>query len=294
MTALTHALSSVDAYVDFFSRQPWPVLRRTAGELAHLEEDLDNVTRMNLAAVVLSDPLMTMRLLSHIEKHRQAKQNHDIVNIASALVMMGIMPFFKAFSALPTVEDELAPCPWALLGLLKVVSRACRAAHFAREWAVIRRDLDVNEITVAALLREAFEMVCWLHAPELTQRVYIMQRADRSLRSATAQREVFGVTAREMQLALIRVWHLPELLVNLLDESQAEQPRVRTVTLASDFARHLSLGWDNPALPNDVACLNALLRIPPEALMHRIGAPEEMWPKLLPGTHAAASPATTQ
>ena len=294
MTVLTHALSSVDAYVDFFSRQSWPVLRRTTEELAHLGEDPDNVTSMNLAAVVLGDPLMTMHLLSHVEKNRQAKQNHDIVNIASALVMMGIMPFFKTFSELPTVENELAPRPWALLCLLKVVSRACRAAHFAREWAVIRRDLDVNEITVAALLREAFEMVCWLHAPELTRRVYVMQRADRSLRSAAAQREVFGVTGREMQLALIRTWRMPGLLVNLLDESQTEHPRVRTVTLASDFARHLSLGWDNPALPNDVACLNSLLHIPPETLMHRIGAPEEMWPKLLPSAHAGAiSPAGT-
>jgi len=237
---------------------------------------------------VWGDPLMTMRLLSHIEKHRKATQNHDIVTISGALVMMGIVPFFTTFSEMPTVEDALAPRRQALLGLLKVVARACRAARYAREWAVIRRDLNVNEIIVATLLREAFEMVCWIHAPDLTQRVYDLQRADRTLRSAVAQKKVFRITGQELQLALIRAWCLPELLINMLDESQAEQPRVRTVTLASDFARHVSLGWDNPALPDDVANIAALLRIPPDVLMRQIDAPPEVWPTLLPAAQTGA------
>ncbi|MDR3214387.1 MAG: HDOD domain-containing protein [Azoarcus sp.] len=291
MAVLTHALSSVDAYVEFFSRQPIPALRRTVGEFQRLNQDIDKVTRQDIARAVLGDPLMTMRLLSHIESHRKATQNHDIVTIGSALVMMGIVPFFKAFGDLPTAEDALASRPRALLGLLKVVGRACRAAHYARDWAVVRRDLDVNEITIAALLHEAAEMMCWIDAPDLTQRVYDMQRADRGLRSVVAQREVFGVTARDIQSALIRAWCLPELLLNLLDESQANDPRVRTITLAADFARHVSLGWDNAALPDDVACLSALLHIPPETLLRRIDAPEESWPKLLPAAYAGAFPA---
>ncbi|MDR1854803.1 MAG: HDOD domain-containing protein [Azoarcus sp.] len=291
MAVLTQALTSVDAYVDFFSHQPWPVLRRTANEIERLRQNMDTATRMDIASAVWGDPLMTMRLLSHIEKHRKATQNHDIVTISGALVMMGIVPFFNTFAELPTVEDALASRQPALLGLLKVVSRACRAARYAREWAVIRRDLNVNEIIVAALLREAFEMVCWIHAPDLTQRVYDLQRANRDLRSAVAQKQVFRVTGRELQLGLIHAWCLPELLISMLDESQAEQPRVRTVTLAADFARHVSLGWDNPALPDDIANLAALLRIPPEALMRKIDAPPQVWPALLSAAYAGAFPA---
>ncbi|MDR1228902.1 MAG: HDOD domain-containing protein [Azoarcus sp.] len=291
MAMLAHALPSVEAYVDFFSRQPLPILRRTVCEFDRLRQDLDNVTRQDIATAVLGDPLMTIRLLAHIETHRKNTQNHDIATIGSALVMMGIIPFFKAFSGLPTAEDVLAPQPRALLGLLKVVGRACKAAHYARDWAVVRRDLDVNEITIAALLREATEMICWIHAPDLTLRTYDMQRANRQLRSAAAQREVFGVTAYEVQLALVRTWHLPNLLVQLLDESQAKHPRVHMITLASDFARHVSLGWDNPALPDDIACLSTLLHIQPEALLRRVDAPEEIWPKLLPAAYSGAFPA---
>jgi HD-like signal output (HDOD) protein len=294
MTVLTQALSSVEGYVDFFSRQPLPVLRRTVNELLRLRQHIDQVTRRDVAATVLGDPLMTLRLLSYIETHRPSSQNRDIVTANNALVMMGIEPFFTIFDNLPTAEDVLAAHPQFLLGLLKVVSRACKASRYAHDWAIIRHDLDLHEITVAALLNEATEIVGWIHAPELTQRVYDMQRADHTLRSADAQREVLGTTVREVQFALIRAWRLPELLINLLDESQCDNPRVRTINLASDFARHVSFGWDNPALPNDIADLYALLRIPPEALLRRLDAPEEFWPRLLPAACAGAIPATAQ
>jgi HD-like signal output (HDOD) protein len=284
MAVLTHALPSVESYVGFFSRQPLPVLRRTVDALARLAGNIDDVTRRDIASTVQSDPLMTMRLLSHIETHREDTQNHDIVTVSSAIIMMGIMPFFGAFSNMPTVEDALASRPQALLGLLRVVGRACKAARYARDWAVIQHDLNVNEITIAALLYEAAEMTCWINAPDLIQRVFDMQRNNRELRSAATQREVFGITAQELQLALIRVWRLPKLLVRLFDASQTNNPRVRTITLAVDLVRHTAHGWDNKALPDDISKIHALLRIPPEALLQRIGAPEEVWPILLLAT----------
>jgi hypothetical protein len=287
MSVLTQPLSSVDAYVEYFTRQPLPVLRHTTNEFALMRENIEAVTQKDIAVTVLSDPLMTLRLLGWLETHRRNAQNHDIATVSSALVMMGVEPFFKVFQDLTTIEDALTNKPQALLGLLKVIRQARKAAHYAHDWAIVRHDFDVDEITIAALLQQVTDMVCWINAPDLTQKVYAMQRADRTLRSTIAQREVFGITAHEVQLALIKAWHLPELLVHLLDESQADHPRVRTITLAADFARHVSMGWDNAALPDDIAALSALLRIPPEALMRRIDAPEEHWPRLLPAAYAA-------
>jgi len=286
MAVLTHAQPSVESYVNFFSRQPMPVLRRTVSTFARLAQNVDEITYQDIASAVLADPLMTMHLLSHIESHRKDTQNHDIVTVGSAIMMMGIMPFFNAFNDMLTAEEALASRFQALTGLLRVVARACKAAHYARDWAILRHDLDVNEITVAALLYEAAEMMCWINAPDLTQRVFDMQRADPELRSAIAQREVFGVTARELQLALIRAWRLPKLLVQLLDATQTNHPRVRTITLAVDLARHAAHGWNDEALPNDISKIHTLLRIPSEVLLRHIDAPKETWPVLL----SAANP----
>ncbi|ATE59111.1 HDOD domain-containing protein [Thauera sinica] len=275
MALLSTPLRSVDDYVRHFSGQDLPVLRRTRRELEALRASADTVNGKRIAAAVLGDPLMTMRLLTHLEQHRGKSQNHDITTIDRAIMMMGVMPFFDTFADLHTVEDVLQSHPKALIGVLKVIANARRAADYARDWAVVRHDIDPNEITVAALLREATEIVCWVFAPELTLRVYEMQHADRTLRSAVAQQAVFGTTADEIQLGLIRAWRLPELLVHLLDETENGNPRVRTVKLAADFARHLAHGWDDAALPEDIAELEDLLRLPREPLLQRLGIPGE-------------------
>lgn len=282
MSLLTRPLPSVDAYVAHFSAQPLPVLRHTVRALDALRSEIDTVSSKKIAAVVLGDPLMTLKLLVHLETHRGSAQNHDITTIDHAVMMLGLTPFFDAFAGMPTVEDALAAHPKALLGVLKVMTRARRAASYARDWAIARHDLDVDEVTVAALLREAAEIMCWVFAPTLTQRVYALQLADRKLRSVTAQHAVFGVTAHEIQLALIHAWRLPALLVQLLDETQSEHPRVRTITLAADFARHVAHGWDDAALPDDVDAIEALLRIGRELLLRRLGVPDEIAPRFLP------------
>lgn len=282
MAFLTHALPAVDDYVEFFSHQQLPVLRHTVREFDAMREEIDSVSGKRVASVVLGDPLMTMKLLSHLEQHRRRSQNHDITTIDRAIIMMGITPFFETFRELTTVEETLSAHPKALIGVLKVIGRARKAAKLARDWAVIRHDLDVDEITVAALLRQATDIVCWIFAPTLTQQAYALQEADHTLRSTDAQRQVFGVSARDIQLALVHAWKMPELLIHLLDESRSDHPRVRTITLAADVTRHLAHGWEDDALPDDIADICALLHIAPDALLRRLNAPDSAFSRFLP------------
>ena len=281
MSQLLAPLSSVDAYVAYFSQRALPVLRRTVRELNVLRTDPDRAGSRQIAAIVLSDPLMTMRLLTHLETHRRESQNHDITTIDRAVMMIGVEPFFRLFKHLPTVEETLKEHPRALVGVLRIIARARRVAELAREFAVIRHDLDVQEIIVAAALHEATDIVCWIHAPGLTEQVYALQTADHRMRSADAQRQVFGVTAGEIQLGLIRAWRLPGLLVQLLDDSLQNDPRVRTVALAARITRHLARGWADPGLPDDIAELETLLRTPRETLLKRLGAPDDALSRLM-------------
>lgn len=282
MALLTHPLETVADYVDYFSRQQLPVLRHTMREFETMREEIDKVSSKHVASVVLGDPLMTMKLLSYLETHRSVSQNHDITTIDRAIIMMGLSPFFETFKDMTTVEEALAAHPKALVGVLKVIGRARKAAKYAREWAVIRHDLDVDEITVAALLRQATDIICWIFAPDLTQQVFALQQQDRALRSTDAQRQVFGVTASEIQYALIQAWKLPDLLVHLFDESRSDHPRVRTIKLAADFSRHVAYGWEDAALPDDIEAISDLLHMSPEALLRRLGAPDEALARFLP------------
>lgn len=105
----------------------------------------------------------------------------------------------------------------------------------------------------AALLHDFAEMLLWVHAPALALQIAQAQAKDPTLRSALAQKDVLGIELADLQQALLKAWGLSELLARTMDDHHADTPQVRTVQLAARVARHSARGWDNPALPDDVA-----------------------------------------
>jgi hypothetical protein len=59
----------------------------------------------------------------------------------------------------------------------------------------------------------------------------------------------------------MKLWRLPELLVNISDERHAELAQVKSVVLAARVARHSAHGWENAALPDDYEDIALLLHV---------------------------------
>ncbi|MBS1190999.1 MAG: hypothetical protein H6R10_2791 [Rhodocyclaceae bacterium] len=270
---LDHPLQDAEAWVVLFSNSSLPVLRNTRRQLEEMREDVDRVDPRDLAHVILQDPIMAVRVLAYIQPLRGRALQNDITTIAGAIMMSGLQPFFNRFHELPTIEDMLkGEDPHALLGILKIIRRAQRAAAYANDWATWRHDLNMEEVRIAALLHDLAEILVWCFAPKLGLRMEAEQVSHPTMRSATAQLKVLGFTLQELQLALCRVWHLPGLLLRLMDDDNAGQPRVRNVTLAVRLARHSAHGWDDPAIPDDYRDIADLLHLTPEGIKDRLGA----------------------
>jgi HD-like signal output (HDOD) protein len=263
-------LTEPDAWLAIFGQAPLPVLRHSVAEIERLRADEDRANGRVIAAAVLHDPMLTLRVLDYIEQHRRERQITDITTIDRAIMMIGTTPFFRDFSELPVIEDQLRDHPQALLGLVKTIARARRAAHWAREWAIQRRDMDVDEITLATLLHDVAELLTWLYAPQLALNVRDAQRAQPNRRSALIQEEIYGIPLYKLKLALADAWRLPALVKLLLDHRQAENPRVRNVKLAVDLARHSAAGWTDPALPDDFRGIRDLLHVSQQALIRHL------------------------
>lgn len=274
-------LPDLDAWVAYFGQANIPVLRHTEHRLAELRENANKSNARVISSVILHDPMMTLRVLAYIEAKRSKSRNTDITTIERALMMIGMEPFFNDFQELPLVEEQLKGHPRALLGLLKVINRARKATHWARDWAVYRHDLDVDEISVATLLYDFAEILMWCFAPQLAVQVVEKQKADRTLRSVAVQTEIFGIPLYQLKQALAETWHLPQLLITLMDQQNAEHPRVRNVKLAVDLARHSANGWDDAALPDDFKAIGELLHLGNDALMRRLGL-EDIYPAAEP------------
>lgn len=211
---------------------------------------------------------MTLKLLAAVAQLRRKRGGGDSggpETVTAALVMMGIGPFFHTFSGMTQVEVHLASQPEALAGLQRVLRRAHRAANFSLGFAVHRMDDDAEVLQLAAQLHDFAEMLLWCHAPALALEIASRQRADPTLRSDHAQRQLLNIDLLALQQALMHTWALPELLVRIADDnSQAAQPQVQNVVLAIRLARHTedpARGWDNPAVPDDLAAIARLLNL---------------------------------
>ena len=258
---LTRPLRDIDAWTEHFRRSEVPVLAQTAEAVEAMRENEDAVDANGIGEMVSADPLMTLKVLAYAATHRPARVITDTETVTATLVMMGITPFFRAFGPQPTIEQHLADAPEALDGLREVLRRAHRGATFALAFAVHRMDPDAPLIHEAALLHDFAEMLLWCHAPALALQIRSAQQADATLRSATIQKQVLGIGLHDLQQALMKAWRLPEMLRRISDDRHAEQLNVRNVLLAVRLARHTAQGWDNAALPDDVADIAAMLNL---------------------------------
>ena len=268
--SLTQPLRDLAAWTAHFRRAEVPILEDTALELEAMRANEDRVDASGIGEMIANDPLMTLKVLAHAATHRSERVLTDVQTVIGALVMMGISPFFRMFGPQPTVQQQLAEVPEALAGLEETLRRAHRGANFALAFAVHRRDHDTAVIYTAALLHDFAEMLLWCHAPALALQIRHGQRADPALRSREAQLAVLGVELADLQQALMKAWHLPELLTRISDDKHADSAGVLSVTLAVRLARHTALGWDNAALDDDIAAIAALLNLSPAAALELV------------------------
>lgn len=272
---ITRAQRDVAAWAACFDVASLPIRRSTALALEAFRANEDAVDAHSLGEAIAGDPLMTLKLLAHVGQlqHRRGRES-DAETAVSALVLMGIPPFFRQFGPQAAAEDWLAGRPAALEGFLAVLQRSRRAADFALGFAVHRMDHDASVIHAATLLHDLAELLLWLRAPDLALQIADRQRADPTLRSAEVQQELLNIRLPQLQHELMRRWRMPTLMVALTDdEQQAQKVQVRNVTLAVRLARHSALGWDNAALPDDLHDIAALLNLtvePATRLVHEI------------------------
>ena len=263
----------LDKWVDHLTKIEIPVLKQTARKLSDLSSNIENQTPRSMAQVIKNDPLMVVKLMRYLQANKQKAQEHEIVEVEQALMMLWLENALKKVPARPLVEDVLGQEHRnALVYLLKVAQRAKAASNYAFDWAVRLHDLHYEEVRIAALLHDIAEMLMWCFSPKEMLMIRMLQARDKTLRSQHAQEKVLGFALHDLQLALTIKWKLPELLVHLVNDEYRNQQRVRNVFLAVNLARHSANGWDDAALPDDYVEIGNLLHLKPEEVIAIVGA----------------------
>jgi HD-like signal output (HDOD) protein len=252
-----------------------PVLAATADIIEEWRGCEDAVDARLMGETLAKDPLMTIKLLTHVAALRRKRGRDDgdgygegAETVTAALVMLGVSPFFNQFGPQTRVEQHLSD-ERARAGFDAVLRRSHRAARFALSFAVHRLDLDAVILQEAALLHGFAELLTWIYAPRQALDVQAQLAADPQRRSRVEQRHAFGVELAALQHTLMRRWRLPPLLVAVsAPHAQPVGSQARTVQLAIRLARHSAHDWDNPAIGDDISEISTLLNMAREPTLH--------------------------
>jgi HD-like signal output (HDOD) protein len=241
-----------------------PVLKHTARDLAALRADEKKLNARSISEVISRDPIMTVKLLRYLQLHKHKAQTAEVIQVEQVLLMLGLDTFFSKIDMHPLLEDMLKSNAVGLPPALRVIHRSHCASGYAKDWAVQLHDLHYEEVRIAALLHDIAEILMWCFAPQAMLEIRDIQQKDKMQRSHAVQEQVLGFSLFELQKELAINWKLPELLLTLMNDSNAQLPRVRNVVLAVNLARHSSNGWNDAALPDDYRDIGELLRMPAE------------------------------
>jgi HD-like signal output (HDOD) protein len=244
---LAQPLPDLDAWSRYFTSQPIPVLSDTAEELgllADVEARRGTVDAHQINEAVGDDPLMTLRVLAHVSRHRADRQVTDVDTVTAAVVLMGIGPFFQTFAQLPVLDDHLQGYPQAIAGIHRLIRRSFCAARLVTEFALMHADGHASALQKAALLHGHAEILLWCHAPALAQAVQDHREQNPQRDTAAIEQEVLNVALTTLEHRLAKDWGLPSTLLRLTDPDDQRsrvllQPQRRLLALAQTLAARL-------------------------------------------------------
>ena len=261
-------LSDVAAWTAYLAQADIPVLAASADALERLRSQEDaregSVDANRLGEALARDPLMTLRVLAHMARHRPPRRATDPQTVTAAAVLLGVPPFFRVFGAPPVAEECLAGRPEALAGFGAALRRATRAANLALAFAAHRGDADAALIHQAALLHDHAVLLLWCLVPD---RAPALCGADGDAAPAAEAGAAADERLAALQWSLAEAWRLPPLLRRPLRPRDALLPRSRCVDLAVRLAR----GEAVAGLLEEAA---GLLALPPDDVRRLIAETE--------------------
>lgn len=222
------------------------MLQFTRDQLLRAAEDPDNADLNALAAVIASDPLMTLRVLRQASAPQRGGLHSAPKTVLEAMILMGTGPLFRSCQDLKVVQDLLADDPEALAGLTLAMARAYRAARIAHRLASMLDDPDAEVIHEVALLHDFTELLLWVYRPRVaaaTRRT--LTDAERHAHRRQAHHEL-PVDLVQLGQQLMRAWRLHPQLIRMGEGSDAPTSRAHLIDLAVRLADGEADGDEGP------------------------------------------------
>jgi len=232
---------NLEHWIERISKNELPIFKYTVNAISDVVSK-DATSTSDLSRIILRDASLTARVLRLANSVTYNVTGSTISTVSRAIVYLG-------FNLVRDMSMSLAIIDALLSGktkehALKLMAESFHAAVQARDFAERRGDDDVEEVFIAALLRYVGEITFWCVAGEEGDQIVALIE-EKELSEKMAQKEVLGFTLDQLTVALTRGWHLSDLLHSAINTPKINNPRIKDIVLALDFAKASKESWSS-------------------------------------------------
>lgn len=216
-----------------------PAFGQTLQQIATLNEFMLSHAA-ELTRVILRDPTMTAKILRLANSVYFNPSQKRINTISRAVIVLGFQTLRSICVATLLLDELLSRDTGPQLG--KEVADAFHAAMQARELALLRKEPNVEEIFIAALLSRIGEISFWACGGEAASKV--QQQLAAGVAPDEAEENVLGFRLRQLTVGLAQEWRVSDTLLSSL-RSRDASPGAQCVANAFDAIKLVPAVFDN-------------------------------------------------
>ena len=221
----------LSSWIKTFNGCEIPVLYASKLRIHELQRDKQDITVTVLTEIARQDPGFSISLLRHAG--RSTKK--EITTLSHAILLISIPLVIKMLVDLPVLEKVLDKNTTAKI--FNVYAHQYQIAFMAKEWSVIRKESENNEVFTAALNRGFFRFLLYAIDPvkaDKLEKIYLAPSEDHK----TKEEALLGYQVDEIAQAIAKNWQLPELIRESYS-GKHHNPKITGVRLATEFMHQI-------------------------------------------------------
>ena len=222
---------SLSQWVNAFTVCEVPVLYKSKHQLHELQENEQDITVSVLADIARQDPGFSISLLRHAGQNTKK----EITTLSHAISLISIPLVIKRLTESPSLEKTFDKK--MLNRIMRVYAYQYQNAFMARQWSIMRKESENNEIFTAALNRGFVRFMLYLidvdQGIEL-ENIYYKKSDDHKQKEKALLGDHVDVIAE----SIAKKWKLPELIRESYS-GKHHNPKVTGIRLSAELMHQI-------------------------------------------------------
>jgi len=208
-----------------------PVLYKSKRRIHDLQDNEQDITVSVLAEVAMQDPGFSISLLRYAGRSKKK----EITTLSHAILLISIPLVIKMLTDAPVLEKVLEKTTASRI--LNEYAYQYQTAFMAKEWSILRKEFEHNEIFTAGLNRGFIRFILYLIEPEKAhklEKIYLTPNDSYKIK----EKELLGNSVDEIAQALAQKWKLPELIRESYS-GKHHNPKITGIRLATELMQQI-------------------------------------------------------